>query len=132
MKKSNAGAKTVMTKDTLQLLRESFSWGCTDSEACCYADISTSTLYNYCKDNPEFLELKNKLKDSPTMKAKRIINGALDEADLNTAHRVIDRKEGSKVKQEISGPNGEAIKSVVEWSILPVTPINKVDDETNA
>lgn len=92
-----------MTDDTLQLLRDAFSWGCTDTEACCYAEISTSTLYNYCEANPDFLELKNKLKDMPSMKAKRIINKSLDSEDLGTANRVIDRKEGSKVKTEHSG-----------------------------
>lgn len=110
MAKSKAGQPTKMTEATLQLLRQAFTWGCTDSEACCYADISTSTLYNHCAAHPEFLELKNKLKDMPTMKAKRIIDGALDDQDLNTAHRVIDRKEGSKVKQEITGKDGGAIK----------------------
>ena len=33
MKKDKGGAPTKMTDDTLQLLRESFSWGCTDAEA---------------------------------------------------------------------------------------------------
>lgn len=95
-----AGAPTKMTPECLRLLREAFTWGCTDVEACCYADIAPSTLYLYCEKNPEFLELKNKLKEMPMMKARRIINGALDEQDLNTANRVIDRKEGQKIKQE--------------------------------
>ena len=97
MKKIGRGQPTVMTESVLQLLREAFTWGCTDSEACCYADISTSTLYNYCVANPDYLELKSKLKDMPTMKARRVINKALDYDDINTAHKVIDRKEGSKV-----------------------------------
>ncbi len=117
MAKSNAGAPTKMTKDTLQLLRDSFSWGCTDTEACCYAQISTSTLYSYCQDNPEFLELKNKLKDMPTMKARRIITSALDKDDLNTANRVIDRKDGQKITQDITSGG----KPINTWVINPVT-----------
>lgn len=119
MKKDKGGAPTKMTDDTLQLLRESFSWGCTDAEACCYAEISTSTLYNYCQDNPGFLELKNKLKDMPTMKARRIINASLDDSDLNTANRVIDRKEGTKVKQEITGEGGGPLQ-VSTFNFIPV------------
>jgi hypothetical protein len=120
MTKNKGGAPTKMTENTLQLLRESFSWGCTDTEACCYAEISTSTLYSYCQENPKFLELKNKLKDMPTMKARRIINASLDGDDLNTANRVIDRKEGTKVKQEITGANGGPIETTNTFNFIPV------------
>ncbi len=92
------GYPTKMTEETLKLLREAFVWGCTDSEACCYANISTTTLYNYCILKPEYLELKNKLKNSPTMKARRIISDNLDDDDLNTANRVIDRVTTQKVE----------------------------------
>ena len=111
MAKNKGGQPTKMTEKTLQLLREAFSWGCTDTEACCYAEISTSTLYNYCVANSKFLELKNKLKEMPTMKARRIINNSLDDDDLNTANRVIDRKEGTKVKAELTGANGGPIEA---------------------
>lgn len=114
------GAKLKMTPDTLQLLREAFAWGCTDTEACCYAEISPSTLYSYCADNPKFLELKNTLKNMPLMKARRVVDKALDDADLNTAHRVIDRKEGSKVKQEITGADGGALKTETAFTFIPV------------
>lgn len=122
MTKSNAGRPTVMTKDTLQLLREAFTWGCTDTEACCYADISTSTLYNYCEDNPEYLELKNKLKDMPVMKAKKIQFDELEKNSISQANRVIDRKEGSKVKQEITGPDGGPVQVAdVSFTFNPVS-----------
>jgi len=119
MKKSKAGQPTKMTDSTLALLRQAFTWGCTDSEACCYAEIAPSTLYNYCNDNPKFLELKNNLKDMPTMKARRIIDKSLDDNDLNTANRVIDRKEGTKVKQEITGANGGPVQ-VTTFNFIPV------------
>ena len=117
MAKSNAGQPTKMTSERLQLLRDAFSWGCTDSEACAYAEISTATLYNYCKLKPEYLDLKAKLKDMPGMKSKRIINQSLDEGDLATANRVIDRKEGQKIKQDITS-GGQPINT---WTITPVS-----------
>lgn len=119
MSKNKGGAPTKMTEETLQLLREAFTWGCTDTEACCYAEISTSTLYNHCSDNPKFLELKNKLKDMPMMKARRIINTSLDSNDLNTANRVIDRREGTRVKQEVTGANGGPLQ-VATFNFIPV------------
>jgi hypothetical protein len=119
MAKSNAGRPTIMTESTIHKLEEAFTFGATDLEACCHADISKSTLYNYCEANPEFVERKETLKNQPTMKAKRIITNALDSDDLNTAHRVIDRKEGSKIKQEITGPNGGPIETT-SFTFVPV------------
>ena len=119
MTKKSVGAPTKMTDDVIRLLKDAFSWGCTDSEACCYAEIGVSTLYDYCVANPSFSELKKKLKDMPMMKARRVINGALDSDDINTAHKVVDRKEGSKVKQEITGADGGAVQ-VASFNFIPV------------
>ena len=109
------GRPLIMTPDVIQKLEDAFSWGCTDLEACCNADISKSTLYNYCDANPKFMERKEILKNQPVMKARRVVQAALDEDDINTAHKVIDRKEGSKVKNEITGANGGAIES--KWTV---------------
>ena len=111
------GRPTIMTQKTIQKLEEAFLWGCTDLEACCHADISKSTLYNYCESNPKFVERKETLKNQPVMKAKRILNNALDSDDLLTAHKVIDRKEGTKIKQDITS-GGQPINN---WIVNPVT-----------
>lgn len=113
-----AGRPTKMTKETVDKLESAFSYGCTDAEACAYADIDKQTLYNYCEKNPSFFDRKETLKNMPTFKAKRIIDNALNGDDLNTAHRVVDRKEGSKVKQEITGEGGGPIKG--EWTVKVV------------
>jgi hypothetical protein len=95
-----------MTPETVQKLEKAFLMGCTDMEACLYADISKTALYAYIEKNPEFHDRKEVLKQNPVMKARQVILGALKEDDVNTANKVIDRKEGTKVKQEISGPDG--------------------------
>ena len=115
MTKNAVGRPLIMTPEVIQKLEDAFSWGCTDLEACCNADISKSTLYNYCDANPKFMERKEILKNQPVMTARRVVQAALDEDDINTAHKVIDRKEGSKVKNEISGVNGGAIES--KWTV---------------
>ncbi len=117
--KNKGGRPTKMTENVIHKLEQAFLVGATDLEACVHADISKSTLYDYCVDNPEFSERKETLKNQPTLKAKMIINVALDDADLNTAHRVIDRKEGSKVKQEITGTNGGPIE-LTTFNFIPV------------
>ncbi len=119
MKKSNAGRPTVMTPEVVSKLERAFLVGATDSEACVHADISRTSLYKYCDENPEFADRKEILKNQPTLKAKIIIDGALDADDLNTAHKVIDRKEGTKVKQEITGANGGPLE-VNTFNFIPV------------
>lgn len=76
--------------------------GCTDEEACFAAGINPSTLYRYIEKNEEFSERKETLKQRPIYKARQVVIDSLDEQDINTAHRVIDRKEGSKVKLDAS------------------------------
>ena len=99
MTKSNAGRPTVMTPEAIRKLEDAFTWGCTDLEACCYANVSKTALYEYCQKNEEFAERKETLKNQPVMKARRIINSSLDDGDIITANKVIDRKEGQKVVQ---------------------------------
>ena len=100
MAKHAGGRPIKMTPDVIQKLEAAFIAGCTDLEACCYADVSKSTLYDYCQVNPEFSERKETLKNQPIMQARFIIQDALTTGDLNTANRVVDRKEGQKIKQE--------------------------------
>lgn len=85
------GRPTVMTNETLQKLNEAFMLGCTDEEACIYANISMSTLYNYQQDNKWFLEKKNLLKQSTILQARReVIKGIKGNPDL--ALRYLERK----------------------------------------
>jgi hypothetical protein len=96
-KKSNGGRPTVFTQEVLQKLEYAFSLGCTDLEACFYADISKSSLYNYQNENPEFLERKESLKERPVLLAREQVVNAIIGGDVASAHKVLDRKEGSKV-----------------------------------
>jgi len=117
MTKDKGGRPTKMTPETVQKLEDAFTWGCTDMEACCYADISIRTLYDYCEKKPDFSHRKELLKNQPVMQARRIIQSSLTDGDLATANRVIDRKEGQKIKQDITS----AGKQINTWVINPVT-----------
>ena len=61
-----------MTKATLQKLEDAFLMGCTDLEACVYADISQSLLYAYQADNSDFLDRLEVLKQNGFMKASAL------------------------------------------------------------
>lgn len=117
MTKEPVGRPTVMNEEVIRKLEEAFKWGCTDLEACCNADISKSTLYDYCIANPEFSERKETLKNNTLLRAKMVISKAIDDKDVNSAHKVVDRKEGMKVKQDITS-GGAPINS---WVVNPVT-----------
>jgi hypothetical protein len=91
----------------LHKLEEAFSYDCTDEEACFYADISTSTLYNYQKKNPAFLERKQALKSRVILLARKTVVNNLTK-DPNFALRYLERKRSkefslryvSEVKQQ--------------------------------
>ena len=81
---------TKMTNVTIGKLEEAFALGCSDSEACFYADINPDTLYDYCKKNPQFSERKALLKMKPILKAKKTILDNLEDAKV--AQWYLERK----------------------------------------
>ena len=74
-----AGRPTVMTPETVNKLNTAFSMGFTDAEACLFANISKQALYDYCKENPEYTDQKEELKNHPKILAKTNIYNALRE-----------------------------------------------------
>ena len=110
------GRPTIMTDEVVHKLEAAFLLGCTDEEACLAADISKQTLYNYQDKNPEFIDRKEALKSNPVYKARKVILSALDEGDVLTANKVIERKEGTKSKHEVTGANGKDLN----WTIKVV------------
>ena len=98
MRKNKGGRPTKMTESTVKKLEEAFLMGCTDLEACCYADISKVTLYKYQDDNPEFANRKEVLKKNPFMIARQsVLKGA--KKDLQTARWLVDKEDGKPMQQ---------------------------------
>jgi hypothetical protein len=111
MTKNKGGRPLKITTEVVQKLEAAFIAGCTDLEACCYADISKSSLYNYCDAHPEFMERKETLKNQPVMQAKFIVQESLNTGDLPTANKVIDRV----TTQKIEATNTNIELSHEEW-----------------
>lgn len=105
VKKSLVGRPPVIDKDVLNKLETSYSMGCTDSEACLFANISKQTLYNYQDKHPEFVERKEMLKKKLVLKARSVIADALNKKDEKTAQWYLERKckDEFSTKQEIGG-----------------------------
>lgn len=111
MANGEVGRPTVMTPEVLVKLREAFLLGCTDEEACLYANISTTPLYEYQRENPEFKQQKELLKENPVLKARTSVVNALD-SNPNLALQFLERKKKKEFspRQELTGEDGEALK----------------------
>lgn len=72
-----------MTPEVIQKLEFAFSQFYNDIEACKYAWIGTSTLYNHQDKNPEFLERKKLLRSNPSIIAK---NRVIKEMKSDKSH----------------------------------------------
>lgn len=82
---------TVMTPETIAKLEEAFAWGCTDREACLWADIAEKTLYLYQEKNPEFIHRKEALKDTPLLDSRATVSRAV-KRDPDMAMKYLERK----------------------------------------
>jgi hypothetical protein len=106
------GRPTIMTDEVLKKLEEAFLIGCTDTEASLYADITPRTLYNYQKENPEFLQRKEQLKERPFLKARKTIVESL--GDPNHAFKFMERKKRAEFGQNVEVTGNLTISQVLD------------------
>ncbi len=84
------GRPTKMTDENVGKLRTAFLMGCDDNEACAYAEIHRTTLYDYQLEHPEFTDMKEAWKQNPILEAKHTIFDDLKNPD--TAKWYLERK----------------------------------------
>lgn len=89
---NKGGRPPKIDKEVLAKLEQAFAMGCSDSEACVFADINMATLYRYQQHNPEFSNRKKLLKDKPVLKARSIVVNALNKNDKEVAKWYLERK----------------------------------------
>lgn len=118
--KKDTGRPTKLTPETINKLESAFSLGCSDVEACLYADISKTALYNYQKTHPEFVDRKELLKEKLVLKSRTVIAEALNNGDKEMAKWYVERKRKAEfsVRQEYTGADGESLNPVI--NILPI------------
>ncbi len=97
-----AGRPTVVTPEVVLKLEEAFALGCSDREACFFADISNDALYGYCKRNPGFTDRKEQLKERPIFLARKsLIDGVQEDPKLALAYLERKKKTEFSLKHEI-------------------------------
>ena len=111
------GRPTVMTQIVLGKLEYAFSCESTDVQACNHAGINPDTLYQYCKDNPEFSERKAALKEDTGFHALVAQNEAIKKRDMPAVQKYLDRKHTQKINHDITS----AGKPLNNWIVMPVT-----------
>lgn len=118
------GRPTKMTPATIKKLEEAFLMGCSDLEACLFADITHQTLYTYQGKHPEFLERKKVLKENPVMVARQSVLKDMRE-DGSLALKYLERKKksefGLRTEHAVEGADGKPLK----WEVEIVRPEEK-------
>lgn len=126
-KGKKSGPKPLIAGLVLKKLEEAFAIGCSDEEACAYADISEATLYNYQGKHPKFVERKKQLKKRPILKAKNTVVQALDQVPV--AERYLARYD--KEQQKPDGPQLGVPQTEKEVELMTQL-LNKHHDYINA
>lgn len=81
-----------MEKDILEKLNMAWSYGCTDAEACVFADITMLELSDIFKEYPELKEERRILKSKPKLKARMNIVDSINAGNLDTSKWYAERK----------------------------------------
>ncbi len=101
-----AGRPPAIDKITLGKLETAFSYGCTDREACVYAGINPSTLYDYQRDYPEFTERKALLQELPQVSARQGVVasfGTRPDIGLRYLEAKLPKEFNTKVNHHLTG-----------------------------
>lgn len=105
---------TVMTPEVIAKLEEAFAWGCTDREACLWAEIAEPTLYLYQEKHPEFIDRKNSLKETPILLARKsVVTRLKQDSRLSMDYLSRKKKDEFSQRSEITGKDGQPVLPIL-------------------
>jgi hypothetical protein len=106
-----------MTPETIAKLEEAFLLGCGDVEACLFANITKTTLYNYQLNNPEFVDRKEQLKENPIFLARRSVITAMT-SDGDLALKFLERRKKDefcpRTDVNVGGQKDNPLRAILE------------------
>lgn len=88
---------TKINPTVVKKLEEAFALGCTDEEACIYADICKQTLYNLQDKNQEFLDRKELLKNRPVLEARKAVISSF-KSNPNIAFKYLEKRKADEFR----------------------------------
>lgn len=71
IKKNKGGRPTSLTPETVKKLEEAFAIDASVEEACFYADISRETFYTWIKQNKQFSDRMDAMRQRPVLLARQ-------------------------------------------------------------
>jgi hypothetical protein len=116
---------TIMTEITVKKLEEAFALGCSDEEACIYADICKQTLYNYQNKNQEFLDRKELLKQTSILKARKVVIDNLEKNPL-LAFKYLERK-----RKDEFGLDAKTFNEKLPIPIMAINYLNPIENNSD-
>jgi hypothetical protein len=122
-KHDGRGRPSKFTPEVIGKLEQAFSIGCSNEEACSYAEINADTFYEWLKLHPEFSERIKRLKEKPFLKARQTIYDSLSGADH--AFRFMERK-----KKKEFGTGVDAALEGAQVTKISVEIVNERRKET--
>lgn len=109
------GRPTNFTPDTIAKLEHAFLLGCSDLEACFYAKVGKTALYNYQNKNPEFVERKAQLKQNPYFIARSsIIKGMEENPELALKYMERKKKDEFSTKTHTDHSGSIGLTNILE------------------
>lgn len=113
-KKNAVGRPRAITPKKLEKLEEAFKLGCTNTEACFYADVAESTFYDFLKEYPEYSDKIKMWKEYQKIQARLAVHQALKRGDKDMAKWYLERKAKDEfsIKQEIDATVNNKVEIV--------------------
>lgn len=113
-KKPGPKGPSKLTEAVLSKLDYAFGIGCSDREACLYADIAPPTLYRWYKEHPELKERFDLFKEQPILRARETVNIAI-KVDPDLAMKYLERrkKDEFSLRSELTGKDGKDLPTPI-------------------
>lgn len=126
--KSKTGPKTnwKLTDEVVRKLEEAAAIDATVEEMCFYADISRDTFYRWIKENPEFSDRINRLRERPVLVARQtVVNSISKDPKIAMEYLKAKRRAEFATKQEVE-TTGE---TAVTITYVHPTDSNRTDNQ---
>lgn len=94
------GRPTMYSEEIVQKLIDAFKIDCTVGEACAYAGIKRSTYYLWSKEHEGFIDRMEKAQEFIFLKAKNVVNKALDKNDGGFALSLLSKRQRERYAEK--------------------------------
>jgi len=114
---ADKGRPTEKTPEVIRKIEEVAALDGTVEEMAFYANVNRATIYRWLKEDEEFSDRINDLKQAPFLKARRTIESSLSNPQFAFEYMKRKKKAEFSERQELTGADGDGlIVKVVNYS----------------